>query len=588
MERESVEPNARMFISLFKACGSISDLVQGKKLHEEARRRGFTADIFVGNTLVSMYGKCRAISDAEDAFCALPERTIVSWNMMLSAYAEQCQGEKVLRLYRQMQEEGPSPNVRTLVLTLQACSTLRSGQEKSLSDKRSSKVASFEIGQALHAYALMKEFRLSAFIGNTLVSLYGKCGAVTAAESAFNELSERTVVSWTSMLSAYVENDRGEKALHCYKQMQQEGVNPDKVACMIALQACGALAQEEESALVKDRTIKFKALEIGTALHADAVEMRYASDTRVGTSIISMYGKCGAIAEAEEAFGMLPCRDVVSWNAMLSAYVEHSEGEKALCLFSQMNAQSLALDEVTLICILQACSELGSLVVCEELHFTIVSTEQEKLPSLTTTLIHAYGNCGSTLGSQAIFCELIDPDLVLWTALIAGFAGEGNDAATLQLLERLKVASVSPDEVIFTSVLTACSHTGLVVEAVECLESMIRDHEMTPKLMHYGVMTDLFGRVGDFKRVENMLSKMPMQADMAIWWFLLGACCTHGNLEVAKWAFDHAVNLQPKQATAYILMSNIYAAACLPDCVREVENLRQKQGLLEVDWLELD
>eukprot|EP00250_Pteridium_aquilinum_P017094 c23452_g1_i2 orf=146-1054(+) len=105
MRKDGVEPDKFTFVSLFKACGSIPDLIEGRKLHEDAHRNGSDMDLFVGASLVTMYGKCGSIVEAENAFCGLPSRDIVCWSAMLSAYAEQGQGEKALLVYRQMQEE---------------------------------------------------------------------------------------------------------------------------------------------------------------------------------------------------------------------------------------------------------------------------------------------------------------------------------------------------------------------------------------------------------------------------------------------------------------------------------------------------
>ncbi|MCO5569472.1 hypothetical protein L7F22_023184 [Adiantum nelumboides] len=582
LQREGFKPSARKFITLLRACGSIPDLAQGRKLHVEARKHGFLSDIYVGNTLLNMYGKCGTVSEAEDVFCTLPERTIVSWNVMLSIYAHDGQREKVLQACRQMQIDGPTPDVRTFVIIFQACGALSKMQETWLSDKQQ---ASFEIGQAFHSLVLKKGLLRNPLIGNTLVSFYGKCGAVAEAATTFETLSIHSVVSWTSIFSTYVENHQGEMALLCYKRMQEEGFIPDKVACTIAFQACVSVAEEEDVTISNEGSIKIKAFEIGRALHADACHLGVASDTCVGTSIISMYGKCGAIVEAEEAFYMLPYHDIVSWNVLVSVYVEQGDREKAFSLYKQMQEQSQAVDEVTLIYVLQACSEHGSLEFCEELHFHMVCMGQGKLSSLVATVIRAYGNCGCLLSAEACFEEIFSPDLVSWSVLLSGYAGEGNDPLALQLFARLSMARILPDNGIFASILTACSHSGLIFEGIECFESMTRDYYTTPKLMHYGAITDLFGRAGEFKRVSDMLIRMPMQPDLPIWWFLLGACRTHSNLELAEQAFGYAVALQPKQATAYILMSYVYATAGLPDRVKEVEVLRQKHGLR---WSELD
>lgn len=244
---------------------------------------------------------------------------------------------------------------------------------------------------------------------------------------------------------------------------------------------------------------------------------------------------------------------------MLSAYVEQSQGEKAIRLYRQMQKQCVGLDHITLVCILQACSAIGSLEKCRQCHFDIVSTGFDQILSVAATLIDAYGSCAGMIDAQAVFETLSEPDILTWNVCISGRAGEQNSLASLDMLERLILTGFKPDEDTLFFVLSACSHTGLVVEGLEFCVFMSRSYGITPCLKHYSSMLDLFGRAGDFRRVQNMLSKMPMQANLNTWLCLLSVCRTHGNVEMAKQAFDHAVNLQPNQATAYVLMSNVYA-----------------------------
>eukprot|EP00250_Pteridium_aquilinum_P028185 c36723_g1_i1 orf=274-1146(+) len=120
MVEDNVEPNSYTFVSLFKACGTIPDLNKGKELHALAGRLGFIVNnVHVGTALLSMYEKCGAVDKAEEVFAALSERNVVSWNVMLSVYVEQCQGEKALLLYRQMQMGGTSADDRTLLFAIQ-------------------------------------------------------------------------------------------------------------------------------------------------------------------------------------------------------------------------------------------------------------------------------------------------------------------------------------------------------------------------------------------------------------------------------------------------------------------------------------
>eukprot|EP00250_Pteridium_aquilinum_P009337 c18605_g1_i1 orf=96-2426(+) len=580
MQEDGIEPDSHTFVNLFKACGGLSDLAQGKILHADAHKKGLALVIFVGNTIVSMYGKCGAVLEAEDVFRMLSEPNVVSWNAMLSALIEQRQGERALLLYRQMQKEGVTPNLVTYVTTLQACGILAEKGDLSILEGRQVKIVSLMIGQAVHAEAGRKGFGLDVLVGTTLVSMYKKCGDLSKAENMFTMMIWRNLVSWTAMISAYVEHGHGERALCFYKQMQVEGMSPNQLTYLFALQACGIIAE-------KSLAMNGVALEIGRGLHADAGRDDFLADPSICSSLLSVYGKCGALEEAEGLFNTLTLRNVVSWTAMLSAYVEQGQGKKALQLYKRMQEELVTLDVVILLCVLQACSKTGSLEVCDQIHFELVSAGHGCLLSVAATLIHAYGGCASTANAQAVFDGIVEPNVVLWNACIAGHAGEGNIFTSLQMFEQLKLAGHEPDEVTFTAVLSSCTYIGDNVLGLQSFVSMIQDSGVNPDLRHYGSMVDLLGRTGNFHGVDNMLRKMSTPPDFTIWFCLLGACRIHGNVELATQAFDQAVNLQPKWASAYVMMSNIYAEAGLHERSAEVEKTRVYEGAWEA-WPELE
>ena len=114
---------------------------------------------------------------------------------------------------------------------------------------------------------------------------------------------------------------------------------------------------------------------------------------------------------------------------------------------------------------------------------------------------------------------------------------------SIDIFEKLKIASVQPDEVTFTVILSACSHIGLVSRGMEYFHAMSNEYGLMPNIKHYCSMMDLLGRVGDLEGLRTLLERMPIQADLHVWMCTLGSCCTHGNLELAKYAFDHATSV---------------------------------------------
>lgn len=537
MQEDGIEPNQYIYVGLLRACGTIPDLKEVRKLHGEVQMKGLEGNVYVGTTLVSMYGRCGRLDEAENVFSEFIEYNVILWNAMLTVYIEQKEVGKALLVYRQMLEQGPKRNQGTFVLALQACSILAEKMDGFVRDVQPLRTIS-NVGQALHADAWRNGFASDVVIGSALVTMYGKCGTFLDAENVFFRLPKHDRALWNAMLSAYVDAGEGKKSLQFYLHMQEEGIIPDEQTVTIALRACGAIAEKEETVVVKQQDTRLLLTVIIEALEKDVRSKGIVVDEILCNMLIFVYGKCGAVAKAEQVFFKLSHHSTVSWNAMLSVYIEHQNGHKVLQAYKRLQEEWVTLDDVALIYVLQACNEMGCLETCKVIHFTLTSADLELDNLLATTLLRTYGGCASIKNVESIFNELIEPDRLSWDACITGYAQEGNCTDALKVLHEMQLESVNPDGVTFTHVLSACNHAGLVEEGINYFNFMNESYGLTPNLRHYTNLIDLFGRAGDFPRVKTTLGKMPMQPDLVIWSCMLNASQTHGNAELENWAFE--------------------------------------------------
>ena len=184
----------------------------------------------------------------------------------------------------------------------------------------------------LHAHLARHGLELTSFVGEYLVVTLAKCGNLDDAFILFNRLPHRTVFSWTAMISSFTDHKKGQEALKMYADMVKQDVKLDKFTFATLAKTCGSTSN----------------LEQGRKIHGDARRSGFSTDVFVGSALIGMYSKCGSIEEAELAFIEISCRNIVSWNAMLSAYVEHGLVMKAFQLFRQMQAECIYCDARTL------------------------------------------------------------------------------------------------------------------------------------------------------------------------------------------------------------------------------------------------
>ena len=244
----------------------------------------------------------------------LPQRTVFSWTSIISGLVNQKSNYTgALQVYVCMKADGVEPDKYTLVALLKACGNLKE----------------IDLGRRFHGEARRKGLSSSdSFVATTLISMYGKCGSIKEAERVFFEVSssiwDADVVLWNAMLSAYLEQNKGEKALILYAYMQGwVGIKPNQESLQIALQACSSLIVDNS------KSHRDFILEIVRGLHIDAQNDGVVSHAMVRTTLLCAYSKCGKLQEAEKVFYAVVLMDVVPWTAMLSAYVDNKEEEKA-------------------------------------------------------------------------------------------------------------------------------------------------------------------------------------------------------------------------------------------------------------------
>uniref|UniRef100_UPI0040747504 Synthetic PPR-DYW protein n=1 Tax=synthetic construct TaxID=32630 RepID=UPI0040747504 len=485
--------------------------------------------------------------------------SVFSWNSKIRGYARNGQPEEALSLYSQMRRSGIKPDNYTFPFVLKACASLSSLKE----------------GKQIHGHVIKSGFESDVYVQSALIDMYAKCGELEDARKVFDEMPERNVVSWNAMISGYAQNGQSEEALELFREMQQEGIKPSEFTFCSVLSACASLGS----------------LEMGKQIHGYVIKSGFESIVFVGNALIDMYAKCGSIEDARKVFDEMPERTVVSWTAMISGYAQNGQSEEALELFREMQREGVKPDEVTLPSVLSACANLGALEQGKQIHAYVIKSGFESDVFVGSALIDMYAKCGSIEDARKVFDKMPERDVVSWNAMIAAYAQHGHGKEALQLFQQMQQEGVKPSEVTFTSILSACSHAGLVDEGHHYFESMSPDYGITPRVEHYGCMVDLLGRAGRLDEAEDLIKSMPFQPNVVVWGTLLGACRVHGDVERGERAAERILELDPESAAPYVLLSNIYAAAGRWDEAAKVRKLMKERGVKKepgCSWIEVN
>lgn len=527
MQQAGVISNQSTFVSVLKACKTAEDTGQ---VHALIIKTAFVLDVNVASCLVDVYVKCGGLIEARRVFDQMPERDVVSWTSMMAGYAQSELGEEALELLCQMQRSCIRPNHFTLASALTACA----GQ------------AALEKGKVVHAHVIKSGFDFDAFVGSALISMYMKCRSMEDAYKLLDKSSEQNVVSWSAMVAGYMQNGCPEEALMVFRRMQGMGLESNQFVFSSVLSACADTTAVNE----------------GKQVHAHAIKTGFESALCLRNALVTMYAKGKNIDDALKVFNNMNNRDIISWTAMVSAYAQNEHGESALKLFYKMQRENITLDESTFASAVGACASLGAAIGRgKQLHASIIKSGFESALCVRGALVSMYAKCGSIEDAKVVFDRKPTLDVVLWNTMIAGYAQHGYGKKALQLFEQMQCAGLKPNCITFVSVLSACSHAGLMVEGYHHFNSMISCYQITPMMEHYNCMVDIIGRAGRLNEAMEFINTMPVEADAMIWRTLLGACGVRGNLELGKYAAQRILELEPEDSAAYVLLSNIYSAA---------------------------
>ena len=554
---QGINVDSYTYVDVLKRCLKEKDLRVAREVHYCIIKSRMEQDKYVASSLLSVYIRCGSLQDARQVFDALAKKSVINWNVMIGGYVQHNRGKDAMQLFHQMRQEHVQADEITYVSILKACAI----------------PLSLKWGREVHVLIRRDGLESDIRVGTALIQMYAKCGSIEEARQAFDNLTNRNVVSWTAMVGAYAGNGRSVEAYDLYLKMKEEGFQPNAVTYMSLLNDCASTGALE---WVKD-------------VHRHILEEGHESDVRVGSALIHMYAKCGSIEDAALVFDSMKERNIITWNVMIGAYAGSGRGVEAYDLYLKMKEEGFQPNAVTYVSLLNDCGSAGALEWVKDVHRHILEKGHESDVRVGNALVHMYAKSGSIEDAQLVFERMEECNVMTWNIMIGGFGQHGRGQDALELFRKMKADGLVPDAYSFVALLSACSHSGLVDEGRQIFCAM-KDYGVEPTVVHYTCMVDLLGRAGLLEETKRLISSMPVEANAGTWGALLGACRTYGNVELGELAAKEFMKLEPADASPYVLLSNIYAAAGQWDQVAFIRHMMQERGIRKepgVSWIEI-
>ncbi|KAI5075139.1 hypothetical protein GOP47_0009215 [Adiantum capillus-veneris] len=243
-------------------------------------------------------------------------------------------------------------------------------------------------------------------------------------------------------------------------------------------------------------------------------------------------------------------------------------------MYTRLEQEGIKPDRATYFSAIKACATLAALGWGKRIHDAAKQAGFATDIAVTNALIDMYAKCGSLKDAREVFDESPKRTVVTWTALISGYAEQSDYDTAVKLFYDMQQESIEPDGLAFLSLLSACSHKGLVEKGLFHLREMRDQHGILETLEHLDCIVDLVGCGGFFNVGEDLLETMPFKSNIVGWLSLLGSCRLHVNVEVARRCFDYVVALARDHAAAHVMMSNVYSKAGMYKEALELEIAR--------------
>ncbi|XAR57806.1 hypothetical protein NMG60_11026073 [Bertholletia excelsa] len=569
-----------------------------------------------------MYADCEDSRSANLLFEKMPKPNVFVWTAILSFYSRSGMTSECIGCYSGMKLRGVVPDRYVFPKVLRACAQSRQ----------------IKVGIQVHKDVVTYGAELNLQVCNSLIDMYSKCGDVESARRILDQMVERNLLSWNIMVSGYVSNGFLVSALDLLKSMRLDGFEPDLVTWNTTMDAYCRMGQCDEAwkvfeqirepniiswttlisgysgigkhdialKLFKDMASKgrvfpdldgisgilvscrhLRALLCGQEIQAYGIKTvcGFSFYKSAGPALLTMYANCRRIRDARNVFNLMDHSDVVTWNAMILSYADLGMKNLGLDCFRKMQSMGLRNDPTTITAILPVCDlDFG-----KQTHAYIIKSSLSMVIPIWNAFIHMYSRCGSIKTAYSVFSNMVSRDLISWNTMIRGLGMHGFGQAALQLRQEMTHSGLRPNSVTFASVLSACSHSGLVDEGLEVFYEMVNAFGFNPEMEHFSCVVDLLARAGRLEQAVDFAKRMPLQPDKRIWGAILAASQAHDNLSIAMLASEHLVLLEPKYAGHYVTLANTYAKAGRWDDSVRVRKSMESKGLAKpsgCSWIE--
>ncbi|GMY29146.1 putative pentatricopeptide repeat-containing protein At3g25970 [Fagus crenata] len=291
----------------------------------------------------------------------------------------------------------------------------------------------YELTMQIHGKIVKHGLEFHNILCNALITSYSECGSIEDAKRVFDDaVDSRDLVTWNSLLAAYLVHNKEALAFKLFMDMQGYGLEPDIYTYTSVISACFDEAHKNH----------------GKSLHGLVIKRGLEKSVPISNALVSMYLKSNnrCMEDALLIFDTMESKDRVSWNSILTGFSQLGLSEDALKFFGHMRSMVEDIDHYAFSAVLRSCSDIATLQLGQQVHVLALKSGFESNEFVASSLIFMYSKCGIIEDARKSFEDTSKDSSITWNSIIFGYAqhGKGNIALDLFYLmrERRKIIPI--------------------------------------------------------------------------------------------------------------------------------------------------
>ncbi|KZV31730.1 pentatricopeptide repeat-containing protein mitochondrial [Dorcoceras hygrometricum] len=525
----STQPDIATLVTIIPFCAELMLLREGKAAHGFTIRREMVTEFSVINSLINMYSKNNNIIHAEYLFVNMPQKDLMTWNTMIFGYALNGEHYEAQALFKKMLVCFSKCTLPTLLAATASCDFPES----------------LQFGRSIHVWHVKLGFSDHTFAVNALMHMYIICGDLVATFALLGGMLVKCdITSWNTVIAGCNQNGYSQEVLESFNLMRKTSLALHNSTTLLnVITACGNLGSSFN----------------GKLLHGLALKTPSGYDVRVQNSLITMYGRVGDTESARLAFNLSHDHNLCSWNCVISALSQNEDAKRALELFRSLDFEP---NEITISTVLSACTQLGEMQYGKQIHGHVFRFGFHKNPFISSALLDMYSSCGRLDFAEKVFLRSPKRSIPTWNSLISAYGFHNFGEKAIETFQEMIRIGIHPSNSTFTSLLSACSHSGLVDEGCVYYDHMFSKYQVQPETEHYVCMVHMLGRAGKLREAYDFINNLPLASPQpGVWGALLSSCSYHGDVDMGREVAHILFALEPENVSYYVALCNMYVAA---------------------------